>query len=89
MPTGKEMCETIAEHWKRTNSPMLRCFPGSESQDIETFGERIWKYSPTGELYDIFFWYYDIVGYPTNDEFWVGVPDEIKNRYLFRKPTNL
>jgi hypothetical protein len=72
---GQEICMTIAEHWLKTNSPNLKLFPGYEKESVGRLAERIWYHSPTGELFNVFFWYYDIVGYPPG--FWDVLPPRL------------
>ena len=43
--TGKEMCEYIADHWRKHHGT-----------NVEN-AEQIWNYSQTGELYMVAVWY--------------------------------
>jgi hypothetical protein len=45
----QEMCETISEHWRKTRG-------------TEVSPEAIFNYSPTGELSEVFFWYWEATG---------------------------
>jgi len=42
--TMRQMCETISRYWERKDG-------------IKIPPEKIFHYSPSGELFEIFFWY--------------------------------
>jgi hypothetical protein len=42
--TGQQMCEAISRHW-------------ADAFDHHVEPERIWNYSPTGELSEVYHWY--------------------------------
>ena len=74
---GQEMCMIIAENWLKTDSPNLMSFPGYEKEPVSRLAERIWCYSPGGELFNVVCWYYDIVGYPPG--FWDVFPPSLSH----------
>ena len=43
-PTGQQMCELIAEHWRAVLG-------------VEVAPKDIWNYHPNGELAMVFLWY--------------------------------
>jgi hypothetical protein len=53
--SGRKMCEIISSFFK-------------EKHGIEKSWEEIWNYSPTGELYNVYYWYEDALDWFKNKD---------------------
>lgn len=51
---GQDMCELISKFWA--------------SKGIHKTWEEIWNYSPTGELFEVFFWYEEAKEWNLNEK---------------------